>query len=104
MTPPTADIKARILQALTPLYDNLHQSHFYVGEANDSNLLRMPKIEYNTDGSINERKATWHRIVNQMPDTIVNSPVDIEHDCWFAANMKSPGKLDLGSEPFRIGP
>ncbi len=52
--PPTADIKARILQALTPLYDNLHESHFHVGEANDSNVLRMPKMEYNTDGIINK--------------------------------------------------
>ena len=74
---------------------------FCVGPANDSNLLRMPKVVYNTGGDINRQKATWHKVVHEAPNTIINSPQDIEQDCWFSANMKSSGKLDRGSEPFK---
>ena len=40
MTPPTDELKDRITDVLKSLYDQLHETHFCVGPANDSNLLR----------------------------------------------------------------
>ena len=58
MTPPTDEIKDMITAVLTTLYDQLHESHFCVGPADDPNLLRMPKVAYNAHGDINRQKVT----------------------------------------------
>ncbi|MCJ1456852.1 hypothetical protein MMC28_007218 [Mycoblastus sanguinarius] len=101
MTPPTDELKDKITDILKSLYDQLHETHFCVGPADDPNLLRMPKVGYNTGGDINRQKATWHKVVHEAANTIINSPQDVEQDCWFSANVKSSGKLDRGSEPFK---
>ena len=52
------------------LYDKLDQSHFCVGSADDTNVMKMPKTLYNRGGDINRQKISWYRIVEQIPELI----------------------------------
>ena len=50
------------------LYDKLDQSHFCVGSADDTNVMKMPKTLYNRGGDISRQKISWYRIVEQIPE------------------------------------
>ena len=53
MTSPSDLIKRGIRNTLVLLYDELRESHFCVGDADDTNVLRMPREVRNKGGGMN---------------------------------------------------
>ena len=75
MTSPSDLIKRGIRNTLVLLYDELRESHFCMGDADDTNVLRMPKEVRNKGGGMNMQKMSWYRIIEQIPGwhTTINS-------------------------------
>lgn len=103
MIRPSLFLKTQMKALLESLYNELDPDiHYCVGPNDDEpNVCRMPKVSYNTNGDINRQKATWRKVIDEAPDTVVNSPRNVARDCWFSTTLKSDGKLDRGSEPFK---
>lgn len=75
MTPPDAPLKRQFKNYIRgTFYNKLGSRHQCVGPSDDPTMCRMPKVEFSQTGQINMQKATWHRIMCDVPNMMQNSP------------------------------